>query len=42
MISADFLSTAASVTIFLAMVRLIQTHFAKDSTFGSAIAFIFH
>lgn len=42
MISADFINTAACVTLFLAMVRLVQTHFAMNSTFGSALAFIFH
>lgn len=43
MISADFLSTAANVTIFLTLVRLAQTHGpAKDGAFGSALGFIFH
>lgn len=42
MITADFINTAACVTIFLAAVRLIQTHFAQNSTLGSALAFIFH
>lgn len=44
MITADFLSNAANVTLFLILVRLVQTHFAIDanSTLGSALAFIFH
>lgn len=42
MISADWLSVAAQTTLFLMLVRLIQTHLATNSTLGSALAFIFH
>lgn len=43
MLTADFGSVAANVTLFLLFVRYIQTHFIKpDSTMGSALAYIFH
>ena len=42
MYTADFFNIAANVTLFLLAMRLIQTHIAKDSTAGSALAFIFH
>lgn len=42
MVTADFVNIAANVTLFLLAVRLIQTHLATDSTFGSALGFLFH
>lgn len=42
MILADFLNTAALVTLFLLAVRMLQTHLAKDTTLGSALGFVFH
>lgn len=38
----DFVNIAANVTLFLLLVRLIQTHFGANGTLGSAAAFIFH
>lgn len=39
---ADFASVAANVLLMFLALRLVQTHVAKDSTLGSALAFIFH
>jgi hypothetical protein len=42
MYAADAAQWFAYAVLILTAVRLVQTHVAKDSTLGSALAFIFH